>query len=267
MRGVERVAPAAQQMVGVDERDKALGMLGGEENAARVVDADRVVGRRMQHQQRLAQVGDARDQLLLGDVVEKLAPDAERPTRQHDLALALRADIRDLLLEQPGHVARIGWRRDGRDGSRLGDARRGGEHRGAAEAVADQQRGRALRAAQMIGGRHEIGDVGGEIRIGELAFARAEAGEVEAQHRDAALGERLGDALRREIVLAAGEAVGEQRKRGGLARGAFQQRRQGLSGRIGEVETLGPHRRLRGWVATIYPSPGPRSGHSNRAPE
>ena len=61
----------------------------------------------------------------------------------------------------------------------------GGQNRGAAEAVADQDRGRFSGLAQMVGGPHEIGDVGGEGGVGEIAFAGAEAGEVEPQHRDA----------------------------------------------------------------------------------
>ena len=75
---------------------------------------------------------------------------------------------------------------------------RGGQHRGAAEAVPDQDRGRAMHLAQMVGGRDQIGDVGGERRVGELAFAGAEAGEIEAQHRDAARRQPFGDALGRE---------------------------------------------------------------------
>ena len=50
----------------------------------------------------------------------------------------------------------------------------GGEDRSAAEAVADQDRGRLARFAQMIGGADEIGDVGRKGRIGEIALAGAE---------------------------------------------------------------------------------------------
>jgi len=41
----------------------------------------------------------------------------------------------------------------------LGDAMRGGQHRRAAEAVPDQDRRSGERAAQMIGGGHQIVDV------------------------------------------------------------------------------------------------------------
>ena len=87
----------------------------------------------------------------------------------------------------------------------------GGEDRGAAEAVADQDRRRLAGFAQMIGGADEIGDVGRERRVGEIALAGAEPGEIEPQHRDALGRERRRDALGRQHVLAAGEAMREQR--------------------------------------------------------
>ena len=119
-------------------------MLGGGEDVRGIVDADQVVGRRMEHQQRLAQIGEAGVQLLLGHVVEEFAFDAERPPGQRHLDLAVRADLVDLLLEQAGDVAGIVGRGDGDHGARLRDLVRGGEHRGAAQAVADQDRGRAM---------------------------------------------------------------------------------------------------------------------------
>src|SRR5258708_11425993 len=64
--------------------------------------------------------------------------------------------------------------------------------------------------AQKIGRGDEVADVRGKIGVGEVAFAPAQAGEVEAQHGDAALGERGADVSRRLGVLRAGEAVGEQ---------------------------------------------------------
>src|SRR5712692_2242436 len=66
-------------MVGIGERDEALGMFGRREDLARVVDPDGGVDRRMKDEQRLAQVFDALEQPLLGDIVEKLAPDSESP--------------------------------------------------------------------------------------------------------------------------------------------------------------------------------------------
>ena len=87
-------------MIGAGERDKALGMLGGDEDLGGVVDADGVVGRRMHDQQRLVQVGDLRHQLVLGDVVEEFALDVERPAGERDLDLAMLADVLDAILEQ-----------------------------------------------------------------------------------------------------------------------------------------------------------------------
>ena len=77
----------------------------------------------------------------------------------------------------------------------------------------------------MIGGAHEVGDIGGERRIGKIAFAGAEPGEVEAQYRDALGRERDRDAFCCQRVLAAGEAVREQRVGRGLAIGQLQRGR------------------------------------------
>ena len=73
--------------------------------------------------------------------------------------------------------------------------------------------GASCSRAQEGGGGHQVGDVGGETGVAEIARRVAEAGEVEAQHRDAALREAGRDALGREHVLGAGEAMGEQPER------------------------------------------------------
>src|SRR5262249_39266165 len=102
-------------------------------------------------------------------------------------------------------------------------------------------RGRALDLAQVIGGGDEIGDVGGEIRVGELALARAETGEVKAQHGNAARDQPVGDAFGRVNVLAAGEAVGEQREGTRRAGWAVQERGEALARCVREVETVRRH--------------------------
>ena len=108
-------------------------------------------------------------------------------------------------------MGRVGGRGDRHHRAGFRHRGRGRQDGGAAETVADEERGRALDPPQVVGGRDQVGDIGGESRIGELAFARAEPGEIEAQHRDAERGQPLRDALGRMDVLAAGEAVGKQR--------------------------------------------------------
>src|SRR3982074_751822 len=51
--------------------------------------------------------------------------------------------------------------------------RRRGENGAAAEAMADQDRGRFSGFAQMVRGPHQVGDVRRERRVGEIAFAGA----------------------------------------------------------------------------------------------
>ena len=151
------------------------------------------------------------------------------------------ADVLDAILEQMGDMGGIGGRRDGHDRFGLRNLPGGGKDRGAAEAVADQDRGRPAGFTQMIGGADEIGDVGGEGRIGEIALAGAEAGEVEPQHRDALGGERGRDAFCRQHILAAGEAMRKQRV--GLHRSIRHIQRGGklMAAFAGELEAFSRH--------------------------
>ena len=101
--------------------------------------------------------------------------------------------------------------------------------------------GGAIARAQMIGGGDQILDVRGEMRVGEFALAHPESGEIEAHHRDAGLGQPLGDALGGEVVLAAGEAMRKQRVGDGLAQRQVDQGRELLASAVGKIETLGAH--------------------------
>ena len=133
-----------------------------------------------------------------------------RPASVHfDFALLL--DFVDVVAEQARDMGRIERRGDRHHGMRVGNAVRRGEHGGAAEAVADQNGRRADRRPQMIGGGDQIVDIRRKSGVGELAFAGAEPGEIEAQHGDAAQFQALRNQPRRLDVLAAGEAMREQR--------------------------------------------------------
>ena len=70
-RHIDGVAGAAEEVVGAGERDEAFGMLRRQKDMARIVDADGVVGRRMEDQQRLVQGTDALSQILLFGIVQK----------------------------------------------------------------------------------------------------------------------------------------------------------------------------------------------------
>lgn len=207
------VGVPAQQVVGVGQRHETLGMLRVDEDAGGVADRHGVVHRRVQDEQCAVERGDMREDVLFGGVHQELTPDAERPARQLHQRLAVRLDRRHLVAEQPRHVLHVARRAEGGDGAHLGHRPGGDQHRGAAQAVADQQRWRLAGAAQPVGRRHQVLHVGREVGVGELSLAVAEPGEVEAQHRDPVLHQRARDAGGGEDVLAAGEAVGEQRVR------------------------------------------------------
>ena len=73
----------------------------------------------------------------------------------------------------------------------------------------DQNRRRPQLALHVLRSGDEICHVGGEGRIGEIALALAQSGEVEAQDADARSGQRPADVNHRLVVLRAGEAMGE----------------------------------------------------------
>jgi hypothetical protein len=148
---------------------------------------------------------------------------------------------RDLFLEQTDDMAGVEGRSDGDDRARLGDLGRGRQHRGAAQAVADEDGRRLLRLAQMIGGGHEVGDVRGEMRVGEFAFTGAQPGKIETQRGDAMYRQPLGDALGRADVLAAGEAMREQRIGDRLPQGQVEHGRQLFAFGVGKIEPFAAH--------------------------
>src|SRR5262249_6678932 len=123
----------------------------------------------------------------------------------------------------------------------LRDFSRRGEHGGAAETVADEDRRRLRPAAQLVRGGDEIADVGGKRRVGELTLTGAEPGEVEAQHGDAERGEPFGHALGGVGVLAAGKAVRKQRIGARLAGGASEQRGKVRPPGLRGIEAPGRH--------------------------
>ncbi len=79
------------------------------------------------------------------------------------------------------------------------------------------------------------------MRIGEFAFAGAEPGEIEAQHGDAAHRQPLGNALGGEVILAAGEAMREQRKGCRLAERQIERSGELLAFGIGKIEAFAAH--------------------------
>ena len=80
------------------------------ENARSILDADSVIGRRMEYQQRLVKVDEAVVDALLRDVIEEFALDTKWPAGQRDLDFALLANFIDVLLKQPDDVGRVGRR-------------------------------------------------------------------------------------------------------------------------------------------------------------
>ena len=107
----------------------------------------------MKDQQRLAQVSDLFRQPMLREIIDEGAADAKGPAGELHRDLALRADLVEPILEQTGDMGGIARRGDRHHGAGFRHLSRGGEHGGATEAVADEDRRRVPRAPQLVCGR------------------------------------------------------------------------------------------------------------------
>src|SRR5262245_48504710 len=161
----------------------------------------------MEDQQRLAQIFQTLLELLFCNIIEKFAFNAEWPAGELNLYLTLVPDRFDLFSEQAGDVRGIVGCGNCNERTRFRNPMRCSEDGGATQAMADQDCKRAILSAQMICCCDQILDVRGEMRIGKLAFAHAETGEIEAQHADSGYCQPFGNSFGCKVILAAGKTV------------------------------------------------------------
>ena len=131
--GEAGISGAGEEVVGAVEGDERLRVASQVEDLAGVLDPDRLVDRRVHHQQGSSEPPDPLRLRLAGDVVEELLADPERSRGQADLGLALLLDLRPALGEQVQQVLGPGRRPDGGDGPSLRYLLGGGEDRGATQ--------------------------------------------------------------------------------------------------------------------------------------
>ena len=200
-------------MVRAIERDEALGMLGGLEDACGMVDSDHRVQRGVHDEEGSAERADAIGQPVSFSVLNEGAPDSELAAGKLYLRLARRADLIERAAEVREHMTDVGGRSDGDDRLRLGNGGCRGQHGSTPKRVADQDGRRGVIVAQVVGCADEILDVGGKVGIRELSLRRSKAGEIEAQHAEAVRRQGGGDTPRGQDVFGAGEAMREKHKR------------------------------------------------------
>ena len=82
---------------------------------------------------------------------------------------------------------------------------------------------------EVVDGSEQVDDIGGKVRVGELAFALAKPGEVKAQHGNALLIECARNVPGRLDVFGTGEAVSKQRVGERLRRGHIENACQGFT--------------------------------------
>jgi hypothetical protein len=116
----------------------------------------------MQNEERLLQRADVLCRIVPRQILDELRAEGEWPSADVDLSI----------LDEVLDVLRLERSTDRGDGARFRNLRRRREHRGAAEAVPDQDLRRLVLLAQKTRGLDEVADVRRELQ----------AGEVETQH-------------------------------------------------------------------------------------
>ena len=102
-----RVLWPGQEMIGIVQRDEALRMLRGQENLGAIFDADHLVSARMQNQKRLLERSEARELIVVRQIVDKAAAHPERAPADADLSFAVLDQLVDIR-KQPAHMGDVG---------------------------------------------------------------------------------------------------------------------------------------------------------------
>jgi hypothetical protein len=216
--------------------------------------AHNLVARCVQHQERPAEPRDVLAERGALHVLDEAAPDRDGAPAKVHLARSVASDVVERVVEIMRHMARIEGcaQRDDRPGG--GDLSRRLQHRRPAQRMPDQQRGRHAARRQRLGGADKVLHVRREGGVAELPAGMPQPGEVEAQDGDALSRQALRDPPRRDDVLAAGEAMGEER--GGQVRPLrkVEPRGQRVAAMAGKGETFGGH----GSSPSDAPEDGPR---------
>ena len=208
--GIVGIGFPSQEVVGVIERDEALGVLRAIVDATGVVDADDFVDGRVEYEKGFPKLSGGVFGRDLFEIVDELLPDEKLASSKRNGGFPLFPDLVEFPGEEMGDMDRIGRSTDRGDGTDGFDERSGPENRGSPEGVTDQDLGSFGDFLEVERGTIKIVDVRAEGRIGEFTFALSQARKIETENGDAEIGESLRDGADRLEILSAGEAVCEQ---------------------------------------------------------
>ncbi len=222
--GELRVGSVGQQVIRARQADEAFGMLRRAEQFSGVIDADVIVGRRMQDQHGNADARYLVQQIGGFGAFDECVAEVERTPADGYLAFSIGANGGQIAFDPGEHMGHVGRCADGRNAGdfRHTDIVRRRQHGRPAQTVTDQQYLLAVPFVQMVGGRDQIIHIGGKTGTPEFPFAFAQPGEIEPQGRDAFAGQGAGDADRRLAGLGTGETMREQRDAAHFPGGQFQ---------------------------------------------
>lgn len=208
--GVFCGASSGEEVIGLREGQKTLGMLGRFVDFPGIVEGHDLVGGGVQNEEVAFQFGDLARLAVQGKIVEEAFSKVEAASGEGDLGMAVGLEVTQAVAKEIDHVGGVGGCADGGHSAALRNLPGGREDGGTTEAVTDEKRGCLVFGAKVVSGGDEIVDVGDEGRVGKLTSAGPEAGEVEAQGGDSLRGQGTRDAHRGSNVFAASEAVGKE---------------------------------------------------------
>jgi hypothetical protein len=199
-----------QQMVGPIDRYETLRMPRCAEDPAGMVDPYHLVCRRMKDEEGTIQRRNSLPHMIFSQIVEKLTTDTNPPTRKLYLRLPHLLELGRLSEQQMPQMIGVARGTNRRHRPSVGDPMCCSQHRGSSQTVTDKEIGRTDLSAEVIRGRDQIGQIGGEVGLGKGPLALPEAREIKAQNRKSLLDEGTGDTNHGLPIFRAGETVSEK---------------------------------------------------------
>jgi hypothetical protein len=201
------------------------------EYSAGMVDSYHLVCRRMKDEEGAIQSRNSLPHMTFSQIVEKLTTYTNPPARNPYLRLPHLLELGCFNEQQMPQMIGVARGADGGHRPSIGDSMCRGQNGRASQTVTDKEIGGTELTPEVIRGRDQIGQIGGEVGLGKGPLALPETREIEAQNRKSLLDERPGDTNHGLPILRAGETVSEESAAAELGNRHLQStRQQGVKG-------------------------------------
>lgn len=134
-------------------------MARGGEGLMGLFDRNDIVTGRMTNQERFAEILKRGGGVIAFEVVEEISADWKGTSSDRNVGVSVGMDFRESFGKIAGDVFWVEGRVDGDDGAAALDLRRGANDSGAAEGMADEERGGAVFVFEKVSGSDDVGDI------------------------------------------------------------------------------------------------------------